>query len=121
MPPVSTCDCIEMLFETLKAKAKSFPGAIQQAEDAERALTAPVERCKAVGEEAKRKEQAEQRENALQKRTEAFAALYELGCATIEAAKSLAAEHFTTHKATSPGTSRAASRFGTSGRRIADC
>lgn len=35
------------------------------------------------------KEQAEQRENALQKRTEAFAALYELGCATIEAAKSL--------------------------------
>ena len=35
------------------------------------------------------REQAEQRENALQKRTEAFAALYELGCATIEAAKSL--------------------------------
>lgn len=72
----------------LESESKELSGAIQQAEDAERALTAPVERCK-PWERAKRKEQAEQRENALQKRTEAFAALYELGCATIEAAKSL--------------------------------
>ena len=73
----------------LESESKELSGAIQQAEDAERALTTPVERCK-PWERAKRKEeQAEQRENALQKRTEAFAALYELGCATIEAAKSL--------------------------------
>lgn len=72
----------------LESESKELSGAIQQAEDAERALSAPVERCK-PWERAKRKEQAEQRENALQKRTEAFAALYELGCATIEAAKSL--------------------------------
>lgn len=72
----------------LESESKGLSGAIQQAEDAERALTTPVERCK-PWERAKRKEQAEQRENALQKRTEAFAALYELGCATIEAAKSL--------------------------------
>lgn len=72
----------------LESESKELFGAIQQAEDAERALTTPVERCK-PWERAKRKEQAEQRENALQKRTEAFAALYELGCATIEAAKSL--------------------------------
>ena len=72
----------------LESESKELSGAIQQAEDAERALTAPVERCK-PWERAKRKEQAEQRENALQKRTEAFAALYEFGCATIEAAKSL--------------------------------
>ena len=72
----------------LESESKELSGAIQQAEDAERALSAPVERCK-PWERAKRKEQAEQRENALQKRTEAFAALYEFGCATIEAAKSL--------------------------------
>lgn len=72
----------------LESESKELSGAIQQAEDAERALSAPVERCK-PWERAKRKEQAEQRENALQERTEAFAALYELGCATIEAAKSL--------------------------------
>ena len=73
----------------LESESKELSGAIQQAEDAERALTTPVERCK-PWERAKRKgKQAEQRENALQKRTEAFAALYELGCATIEAAKSL--------------------------------
>lgn len=72
----------------LESESKELSGAIQQAEDAERALTTPVEHCK-PWERAKRKEQAEQRENALQKRTEAFAALYELGCATIEAAKSL--------------------------------
>ena len=72
----------------LESESKELSGAIQQAEDAEMALAAPVERCK-PWERAKRKEQAEQRENALQKRTEAFAALYELGCATIEAAKSL--------------------------------
>lgn len=72
----------------LESESKELSGAIQQAEDAERALTTPVERCK-PWERAKRKEQAEQRENALQKRTEAFAALYELGCTTIEAAKSL--------------------------------
>lgn len=72
----------------LESESKELSGAIQQAEDAERALSAPVERCK-PWERAKRKEQAEQRENALQKRTEALAALYELGCATIEAAKSL--------------------------------
>lgn len=72
----------------LESESKELSGAIQQAEDAERVLAAPVERCK-PWERAKRKEQAEQRENALQKRTEAFAALYELGCATIEAAKSL--------------------------------
>ncbi len=73
----------------LESESKELSGAIQQAEDAERALSAPVERCK-PWERAKRKEQqAEQRENVLQKRTEAFAALYELGCATIEAAKSL--------------------------------
>ena len=72
----------------LESESKELSGAIQQAEDAERALAAPVERCK-PWERAKRKEQVEQRENALQKRTEAFAALYELGCATIEAAKSL--------------------------------
>lgn len=72
----------------LESESKELSGAIQQAEDAERALSAPVERCK-PWERAKRKEQAEQRENALQKRTEVFAALYELGCATIEAAKSL--------------------------------
>ena len=72
----------------LESESKELSGAIQQAEDAEMTLAAPVERCK-PWERAKRKEQAEQRENALQKRTEAFAALYELGCATIEAAKSL--------------------------------
>ena len=72
----------------LESESKELSGAIQQAEDAERALTTPVERCK-PWERAKQKEQAEQRENALQKRTEAFAALYKLGCATIEAAKSL--------------------------------
>lgn len=72
----------------LESESKELSGAIQQAEDAERALSAPVERCK-PWERAKRKEQAEQRKNALQERTEAFAALYELGCATIEAAKSL--------------------------------
>jgi hypothetical protein len=72
----------------LESESKELSGAIQQAEDAEMMLAAPVERCK-PWERAKRKEQAEQRENALQKRTEAFAALYELGCATIEAAKSL--------------------------------
>lgn len=73
----------------LESESKELSGAIQQVEDAEMALAAPVERCK-PWERAKRKEQqAEQRENALQKRTEAFAALYELGCATIEAAKSL--------------------------------
>lgn len=72
----------------LESESKELSGAIQQAENAEMALAAPVERCK-PWERAKRKEQAEQRENALQKRTEAFAALYELGCATIEAAKSL--------------------------------
>lgn len=72
----------------LESESKELSEAIQQAEDAEMTLAAPVERCK-PWERAKRKEQAEQRENALQKRTEAFAALYELGCATIEAAKSL--------------------------------
>ena len=72
----------------LESESTELSGAIQQAEDAEMTLAAPVERCK-PWERAKRKEQAEQRENALQKRTEAFAALYELGCATIEAAKSL--------------------------------
>lgn len=72
----------------LESESKELSGAIQQAEDAEMTLAAPVERCK-PWERAKRKEQAEQRENALQKRTAAFAALYELGCATIEAAKSL--------------------------------
>lgn len=73
----------------LESESKELSGAIQQVEDAEMALAAPVERCK-PWEKAKRKEQqAEQRENALQKRTEAFAALYEFGCATIEAAKSL--------------------------------
>lgn len=73
----------------LESESKELSGAIQQVEDAEMALAAPVERCK-PWERAKRKEQqAEQRENALQKRTEAFAALYEFGCATIEAAKSL--------------------------------
>lgn len=72
----------------LESESKELSGAIQQAEDAEMTLAAPVERCK-PWERAKQKEQAEQRENALQKRTEAFAALYELGCATIEAAKSL--------------------------------
>lgn len=72
----------------LESESKELSGAIQQAEDAEMTLAAPVERCK-PWERAKRKEQAEQRENALQKCTEAFAALYELGCATIEAAKSL--------------------------------
>lgn len=73
----------------LESESKELSEAIQQVEDAEMALAAPVERCK-PWERAKRKEQqAEQRENALQKRTEAFAALYELGCATIEAAKSL--------------------------------
>lgn len=72
----------------LESESKELSGAIQQAEDAEMMLAAPVERCK-PWERAKRKEQAEQRENALQKRTEAFAALYEFGCATIEAAKSL--------------------------------
>lgn len=72
----------------LESESKELSGAIQQAEDAEMALAAPVERCK-PWERAKRKEQAEQRENALQKRTEAFTALYEFGCATIEAAKSL--------------------------------
>lgn len=72
----------------LESESKELSGAIQQAEDAERALSAPVERCK-PWERAKRKGNTEQRENALQKRTEAFAALYELGCATIEAAKSL--------------------------------
>ena len=72
----------------LESESKELSVAIQQAEDAEMTLAAPVERCK-PWERAKRKEQAEQRENALQKRTEAFAALYELGCATIEAAKSL--------------------------------
>ena len=72
----------------LESESKELSGAIQQAEDAERTLTTPVERCK-PWERAKRKEQAEQRENALQKRTEAFTALYEFGCATIEAAKSL--------------------------------
>ena len=72
----------------LESESKELSGAIQQAEAAEMTLAAPVERCK-PWERAKRKEQAEQRENALQKRTEAFAALYELGCATIEAAKSL--------------------------------
>ena len=72
----------------LESESKELSGAIQQAEDAEMTLAAPVERCK-PWERAKRKEQAEQRENALQKRTEAFATLYELGCATIEAAKSL--------------------------------
>lgn len=72
----------------LESESKELSVAIQQAEDAETALAAPVERCK-PWERAKRKEQAEQHENALQKRTEAFAALYEFGCATIEAAKSL--------------------------------
>lgn len=73
----------------LESESKELSVAIQQAEDAETALAAPVERCK-PWERAKRKEQqAEQRENALQKRTEAFTALYEFGCATIEAAKSL--------------------------------
>lgn len=72
----------------LESESKELSRAIQQAENAEMALATPVERCK-PWERAKRKEQAEQRENALQKRTEAFAALYELGCATIEAAKSL--------------------------------
>lgn len=72
----------------LESESKELSVAIQQAEDAETALAAPVERCKSW-ERAKRKEQAEQHENALQKRTEAFAALYEFGCATIEAAKSL--------------------------------
>ena len=72
----------------LESESKELSGAIQQAEDAERALAAPVERCK-PWERAKRKEQVEQHKNALQKRTEAFAALYEFGCATIEAAKSL--------------------------------
>lgn len=72
----------------LESESKELSRAIQQAENAEMALAAPVERCK-PWERAKRKEQAEQRENALQKRTEAFSALYELGCATIEAAKSL--------------------------------
>ena len=72
----------------LESESKELSGAIQQAEDAERALAAPVESCK-PWERTKRKEQAEQRENALQKRTEAFTALYEFGCATIEAAKSL--------------------------------
>lgn len=72
----------------LESESKELSEAIQQVEDAEMTLAAPVERCK-PWERAKRKEQAEQRENALQKRTEAFAALYELGCATIEAAKSL--------------------------------
>ena len=72
----------------LESESKELSGAIQQAEDAERALAAPVERCK-PWERTKRKEQAEQHENALRKRAEAFAALYEFGCATIEAAKSL--------------------------------
>lgn len=72
----------------LESESKELSVAIQQAEDAETALAAPVERCK-PWKRAKRKEQAEQHENALQKRTEAFAALYEFGCATIEAAKSL--------------------------------
>lgn len=72
----------------LESESKELSVAIQQAEDAETALAAPVERCK-PWERAKRKEQAKQHENALQKRTEAFAALYEFGCATIEAAKSL--------------------------------
>lgn len=72
----------------LESESKELSRAIQQAENAEMALAAPVERCK-PWERAKRKGQAKQRENALQKRTEAFAALYELGCATIEAAKSL--------------------------------
>lgn len=72
----------------LESESKELSVAIQQAEDAETALAVPVERCK-PWERAKRKEQAEQHENALQKRTEAFAALYEFGCATIEAAKSL--------------------------------
>ena len=72
----------------LESESKELSVAIQQAEDAETALAAPVERCK-PWERAKRKKQAEQHENALQKRTEAFAALYEFGCATIEAAKSL--------------------------------
>lgn len=72
----------------LESESKELSVAIQQAEDAETALAAPVERCK-PWERAKRKEQAEQHENTLQKRTEAFAALYEFGCATIEAAKSL--------------------------------
>lgn len=72
----------------LESESKELSGAIQQAENAEMALAAPVERCK-PWRGLSEKEQAEQRENALQKRTEAFAALYELGCATIEAAKSL--------------------------------
>ncbi len=72
----------------LESESKELSVAIQQAEDAETALAAPVERCK-PWERVKRKEQAEQHENTLQKRTEAFAVLYEFGCATIEAAKSL--------------------------------
>ena len=77
MPPVSVYACIEMLFETLKAKAKELSGAIQQAEDAETALAAPVERCK-PWERTKRKEQAEQRETryrSIQRRLQHYMSL----------------------------------------------
>lgn len=88
MPPVKRLRLYRDVIRDLESESKELSVAIQQAEDAETALAAPVERCK-PWERAKRKEQAEQHENTLQKRTEAFAVLYEFGCATIEAAKSL--------------------------------